>query len=195
MKNFNIKNLIGVLLCIVIFFILAILKGLFDSQFRNYCHEIQLQDVVCFVPESMWIRGKDDASIGDYDFIIQDDNFHYVICGVQLEKIDQISGSGLYDIFDSHSLKKYEDIDELIELLQYNGNVLNTITSSRTIDFSDESIYLIDGEGGGQYEDYKTFIVAKKKGDIRFLEVLLYRSPTILHSYERKEMYRKLKVL
>ena len=84
---------------------------------------------------------------------------------------------------------------ELTTLLQYNGNVLNTITSSRTIDFSDESIYLIDGEGGGQYEDYKTFIVAKKKGDIRFLEVLLYRSPTILHSYERKEMYRKLKVL
>lgn len=194
-KRINYRNFLGLLICIVFFVTMAVVKAEYDSRYRNYCHELQLENVICPVPISMWDAVNDNILIDDNMFLIRDNDQNYYIFGVQLEKLDKIDEPEFYKIFDRNEIKVFEGMEDLKKIIQQSCNALGTITDSRIIEYSDETKFLIDGEGGGEYEGYETFVVAQKKEDVSYLEIVLYRKPALLHAYERKDMYRKVRII
>lgn len=127
-------------------------------------------------------------------FILEGKDSNYVIFGAQLEKYEQGTSIGLIDSIDTAGLINYSGLEQLIQGIQSSSEVLETVSASRTIPYSEDPVFIIDGKGGGKYEGYKTFIVARKKGEVRFLEIVLWRAPAKLRSRERKEIYQRLRI-
>lgn len=189
----SMRNALGLLICILLFIVLALISADYNYKYHIYCHEIQLDSVSCRVPESMWNENADDIKMNDHMFFIKDNESDYLIFGAQMEKYKPEECEEIINAENLSGLLEYDDLKQLETGIQNSCDALATVKSSRSI-YSTDPKFIFDGIAGGNFEGYKSYVVAQSKGDVRFLQILLYRDPAILRGQERKEMYQRLRI-
>ncbi len=167
----------------------------FSDYLVNY-HGISLDNVACRIPKRMWDGSDKVKYISDHMFFLENIDETYIVYGSQLEKYDNDDEAyGLLHNFDMDQFLNYSNADQLCMAIQESSDILENVVDIWKTERPSYSQYCIKGEPGGDYSDYLTYIVALKKSNMSFVEIILYKKPESLLNVEQRNLYKHINYL
>ena len=190
-----VRNHRVLLFVLVVFVVYGIYSVISFNNDKDYYHYISLENITCAIPLRMWHPDEDDVFISDHMFRITDNEGDYIIYASQLEQYDaDDEQNGLFYRFDEKLLNYYSDY-QVCNGIKESSDVLENVVDTDVITKNGKNppyvFYRIQGEAGGQYAGYNTYISTSKfrDYDVRFVFILLYRDPEELSDREMSDMW------
>lgn len=177
---------------LILIYGIMLIAGQIEARHQNENYvTLELSQVACKVPIEYWQPDEDYSYASDHMFLIREKNNEYIIYGSELNKCNE-------DDWNYGLIQDQDKVAELIDapsesqvrngIRDCTGLLNNNVIEHRSIIKQSYAVYSFSSIEQIGDEEYHIYTIYYVQEDVRFLEIVLEKSPGILTEEDKEKM-------